>query len=100
MSVAIQQDSTYLGHDRWKWSVWVDGPSEKLDQIDYVMYVLDPTFHNPVREVSDRATKFRLEAASWGAFTIHAKAFLKDGTELPLRHEVVLVYPDGTPTTA
>ena len=100
MPIAIQQDSTYLGRDRWKFSIWVDGPSEELDQIDYVMYVLDRTFHNPVREVSDRATKFRLETASWGGFTIYARAYLKDGGEMPLQHELVLVYPDGTPTTA
>jgi transcription initiation factor IIF auxiliary subunit len=100
MSLSIQQEQTYVGHDRWKWSVWVDGSAEELDKIDHVMYVLHPTFHKPVREVSDRNTKFRLDTSGWGTFTIHARAFFKDGREMPLEHDLVLAYPDGTPTTA
>ena len=100
MPLSMQQDAIYLGKDRWKWSVWLDGAPEELDRIDRVMYILHPTFHQPVREVSNRATKFRLDTSGWGTFTIHAKAVHKDGPEVPLQHELVLVYPDGTPTTA
>ena len=100
MPVAITQESKYVGDDRWRWSVWLEGPSGELDAIDHVTYILHPTFHNPVREVRDRSTKFRLETSGWGTFTLRAKAFYRDGREEPLQHDLVLAYPDGTPTTA
>lgn len=100
MPLSIKQHSTYAGHDRWEWSVWLDGSPDELDSIDHVMYVLHPTFHNPVREVTDRATNFRLDTSGWGTFTIRAKAIYKNGREETLQHDLVLAYPDGTPTTA
>jgi len=62
------------------------------------MYILDSTFHNPVREVSSRENNFRLEGSSWGTFTLYAKAVHKDGHEASLQHHLALLYPDGTPT--
>lgn len=100
MALSIQQDQEYIGNDRWRWSVWLDGQSQELNSVDHVVYILHPTFHNPVREISDRGTNFRLETSSWGTFTIHAKAVLRDGREVMLDHDLVLVYPDGTPTAA
>src|SRR5262245_21531778 len=100
MGVSISQEATYVGNDRWKWSVWLDGPADELDSIDHVTYVLHPTFHRPVRDTRDRASKFRLETSAWGTFRIYAKAMYKDGREVPLEHDLVLKYPDGTPTTA
>jgi transcription initiation factor IIF auxiliary subunit len=100
MALSIQQDESYLGADRWKWSVWLEGPSEELDSVDHVLYVLHPTFHNPVREISDRNTNFRLDTSGWGTFRIHAKAVHRDGRETPLEHDLVLRYPNGNPTAA
>ena len=100
MAVTLAQRANYVGSDRWEWSIWLDGAAEELDSIDHVTYVLHSTFLNPVRRVSDRATNFRLETSGWGAFTIYAKATYKDGHELPLEHDLVLTYPNGTPTTA
>ncbi len=39
------QDESYMGKDRWEWSVWVDGPPEELDALDRVIYV--STSHIP-----------------------------------------------------
>ena len=100
MAVALAQAATYAGSDRWEWSVWLDGPEEELDSIAHVTYVLHSTFHNPVRTIRDRSTNFRLDTSGWGTFIIHAKAKYKDGREEALQHELVLVYPNGTPTTA
>ncbi len=100
MSLSIEQDARYAGKDRWTWSVWVEGNPSQLDDIDRVVYILHPTFHNPVREVEDRNSKFRLDTSSWGTFTIRAKAIHRDGSETSLRHDLKLVYPDGTPTFA
>src|SRR5882724_4692641 len=100
MAVAITQRERYVGGDRWEWSVWLDGPAEELDSIDHVTYVLHSTFLNPVRTIRDRTTNFRLDTSGWGTFTLHAKATYRDGREEGLRHELVLTYPNGTPTTA
>jgi transcription initiation factor IIF auxiliary subunit len=98
MALSIQQSQEYKGNDRWRWSVWLSGTPEELDLIDHVLYILDPTFHNPVRRVSDRATNFRLDTSGWGTFTIHANIVHRDSHEIPLDHDLVLVYPNGTPT--
>ncbi|MGH9406451.1 MAG: pYEATS domain-containing protein [Terriglobia bacterium] len=100
MPLSIEQGAQYLGNERWKWWVWVEGTAAELDDIGRVVYVLHPTFHNPVREIKDRSSKFRLETSGWGTFRIHAKAVHLDGHETPLEHNLVLVYPDGTPTPA
>jgi transcription initiation factor IIF auxiliary subunit len=100
MSLSIQQDAKYLGKDRWEWSVWIDGPSTELDAVERVAYVLHPTFYEPVRVVQDRSTNFRLSTSGWGAFTINANVVSKDGSEIQLQHDLVLMYPDNTPTTA
>jgi transcription initiation factor IIF auxiliary subunit len=100
VALSLRQDQEYVGTDRWRWSVWLDGTPQELDSIDYVVYILHSTFHNPVRRVSDRSTQFRLDAMGWGTFTVHATAVHTDGNETELAHDLVLLYPDGRPTLA
>jgi transcription initiation factor IIF auxiliary subunit len=100
VSLEIRQSATYMGRDRWEWSVWIDGTSEELDTVDHVIYILHPTFHDPVRVVQDRSTGFRLSTSGWGTFTLNAKVVSKDGSETVLQHDLVLLYPDNTPTAA
>lgn len=100
MALTIRQDATYLGKDRWKWSVWIDGTSEELDAVDHVTYILHSSFPDPVRRVQDRSTNFCLTTSGWGTFTINAKVVGKDNSEKLLQYDLVLLYPDGTPTAA
>ena len=100
MALSIQQSQEYLGSDRWRWSVWLNGTPEELDVVDHVTYILDSTFQNPVRVIGDRGTNFRLETSGWDAFTMHAKIAHRDGRETNLKHDLVLLYPDGKPTLA
>jgi len=100
MALTIRQETQYRGNDRWQWSVWLDGTPEELDDVDHVMYVLHHTSPNPVREIRDRSTSFRLDTFGWGAFRIYARVFHKGGQETPLYHDLELRYPDGTLTTA
>ena len=74
----------------------------ELDAIDHVVYTLHSTFPNPVRTVTDRRTRFRLETAGWGTFTIYARLVGKGrGTEQLLEHELDLRYPeDDAPAPA
>lgn len=96
----IQQWENYEGDDWWKWAVWIEGGDDALDQIDYVEWVLHPTFPDPIRKSRDRAKKFRLETGGWGVFLIHARLKMKNGETIPLRHHLSLHYHDGTETTA
>ena len=68
----------------WDWAVWLEGAPAVLDRVRSVRYVLHPTFPNPVRTVTDRASKFRLESIGWGEFAIAASVAMEDGIEIPL----------------
>ena len=59
-----------------------------------------PTFRNPTRVVTDRASKFRLETEGWGTFRTDARVDVGDGTPHKLTHDLELHYPDGTVTAA
>jgi transcription initiation factor IIF auxiliary subunit len=66
----IQQSEKYVGDNWWEWSVWLDGPSSELDAVDRVEGQLHPTFPDPIRCVTDREAKFKLETGGWGVFPI------------------------------
>jgi len=99
-SLRIAQKSTYHGGELWEWSVWLEGTEAELDQVKSVTYVLHPTFQRPVRTISTRENKFRLDAGGWGGFVIHARVLALDGATQHLQHELELYYPDGSATTA
>ena len=79
MSIRISQESRYKGNERWNWSVWLEGPDRELDRIKCVDYLLHPTFLEPVRQISDRRSKFRLNSSGWGEFMIYLNIKHKDG---------------------
>jgi transcription initiation factor IIF auxiliary subunit len=94
MALRIEQGFKYQGEDYWDWWLWIEGPQEELDQIDRVIYILHPTFPNPVREVKDHSTKFRMTTAGWGVFLVRATVKHKNGKETSLTHYLQLEYPD------
>ena len=98
MALSVQQSQEYLGNDRWRWSIWLSDTPEELDSIDDAIYILHPTFHNPVRCINDRATNFRLNTSGWGTFTVHFRVVYRDGHETSTKHDLVLLYPDDTTT--
>lgn len=69
-NLQVRQESEYIENDKWKWSVWLEGPDDQLDAIESVVYTLHRSFPNPVRTVSERANGFRLESTVWGTFTL------------------------------
>lgn len=99
MSLRIAQDFRYEGERWWRWWVWIEGPDAELDEVSSVVYTLHPTFPQPVRTATDRESKFRIETAGWGTFTIYAKVHRKDDSQVKLTHDLELLYPDGTPVT-
>lgn len=90
----IAQDFHYTGDDSWDWSIWLEAPEEELDKVTNVIYNLHYTFAEPVRTVTTRENKFRLESSGWGTFTIYARVNFKDETVLELEHELELYYPE------
>ena len=99
MTIHVEQEMEYERNDWWNWSVWVEGDAAELDCISSVVYTLHSTFANPVRTITDRRTKFRLQSAGWGGFTIYAQVFDKEGSSRKLEHSLKLYYPgNNTPT--
>lgn len=96
----IRQSETYLGNDWWDWSVWIDGSDAELDDVSHVEWRLHPTFPDPVRRVTDRVSKFRLDTGGWGTFVVHAVVHTKSGTPHRLRHQLQLHYPGGSSAPA
>jgi transcription initiation factor IIF auxiliary subunit len=75
MSVGKKQED-----DWYEWCVFVDESPEILDKIRCVEYVLHPTFPNPIRRVSEQATRFALFSSGWGGFRIGIDVEWKDGS--------------------
>jgi len=66
----------------------VEGTPKELADIKSVTYILHPTFPNPVRVMTNRAQKFRLDSSGWGEFTIKLQIRRKHG-ELVRRSHVL-----------
>jgi TIR domain/YEATS family len=94
----VRSSARRNGPARWDWAVWIEGPTEKLDEIDHVDYILHPTFPQPIRTVRERSTGFRLDSRGWGEFLIHVEIATKDGQILDLDHW--LTFRDTTGTDA
>lgn len=74
----------------WKWSVWVEGPPDQLGRIESVEYVLHPTFQDPIRQVHNSSTNFRLDSEGRGDFVIYANVQMKNGECVSLEHSLSL----------
>lgn len=102
MSYRIAQEQAYLGNDYWRWSAWIEAEPAELDRVDEVIWYLHHTFPQPIIHVADRASRFALKTAGWGAFQLRAELRLADGTVVSLSHWLELSYPeepDQTPPT-
>lgn len=96
MTLRLAQETKWVRTDWWKWSVWLEGDPGELRNVRSVTYTLHPTFPNPVREVTNRRAKFRLDSAGWGDFTLSACVHLASGRAQTLTHELVFRHPDAT----
>jgi transcription initiation factor IIF auxiliary subunit len=93
MRLRVAQEQKYVDQDWWEWAIWIEGPEDELAEVQEVTYKLHPTFRKPVRTVTDRASKFRLESEGWGGFVIRVKIELKNEAVIKLNHELELFYP-------
>lgn len=86
MNIKVKQRSDRVSSNRWSWAVWLEGPETELDRIKSVVYQLHETFPNPVRMITDRASKFILKSAGWGEFMIYINVEYRDGAVKKLYH--------------
>src|SRR5664280_683903 len=94
MSYETRQKTQYEGHNRWQWSVWIEGSDRELSAVKSATYYLHATYPNRVRKIEDRSTKFRLDSGGWGGFTIRIVLEMTSGKKTRLSHELELYYPD------
>jgi transcription initiation factor IIF auxiliary subunit len=89
----VAQNQKYEGDHWWKWSLWIEASEENLDRIASVTYRLHPTFPEPNRTVTDRASKFQLRCSGWGVFLIPIEVRLKEGKTIQLKHQLQFALP-------
>lgn len=100
MPLRIRNNWKYTGNDKWDWEAFIDdGGSGELRNVQYVEYVLHPTFPNPIRRVNDRNHKFLLKTGGWGTFLLKAFVYFQDGRKIKLEHEIRLEYEPVSGTT-
>jgi hypothetical protein len=72
-----------LGRRMWAFHVVVQARQEVLDRIEYVKYLLDPSYPNPVQVVTDRVSRFKLKELANGESTVRCEVKVK-GQEEPV----------------
>lgn len=95
MALSIAQEAKQVRDGWWKWSVWLEGSRDELNEVSAVEWMLHPTFPSPLQRVKNREHAFRLESAGWGEFTISATIFRRKGTPLKRRHWLKLEAAPG-----
>jgi transcription initiation factor IIF auxiliary subunit len=68
------------GREHYHVGIWIDGPPEDLDAVDYVEYKLHPSFKRPHRTSSNRKNNFSITIWTWGMFKIEIAIYLRDGS--------------------
>jgi transcription initiation factor IIF auxiliary subunit len=97
MALRLRNKWNYKGKDRWRWEAFLDDDgSGELADVDFVEYVLHPTFRDPIRTIQDPAGGFGLKTEGWGTFMLKAFVHMKDGSRTPLKHEIELKYEPPT----
>lgn len=86
MTIKILQDSAAIDRSHWRWSVWLDAPSDELEQIEDVVWKLHPTFSPSEVRVNSRETGFRLKSEGWDEFEIQAEIHRTNRPAQSIRH--------------
>jgi len=82
-------DSIIRGQKWYTWTVSVDGPWSKLQNIQKVRYKLHPTFNPNTIDVTTRsAYGFPLSRRGWGTFKVQATLYFKNGATQALTHQL------------
>lgn len=80
MTPILRSATEQIGDGLWKWSAWVE--TDALEEIEEVVYTLDPSFFNPVRRVKNRGSRFLVEDTTSSTFTLFGRIRFLDGRDL------------------
>ena len=90
-NLKLKNSWNYKGKDWWDWEAFLDDQgSGELSNVEYVEYILHPTFPEPVRKIRDKKNGFRLKTGGWGVFSLKAFVHTKDGKKYKLEHFLTL----------
>jgi transcription initiation factor IIF auxiliary subunit len=83
----------------YKWKLFVDEPSEVLETIEAVEYILHPTFPEPVQTRTEPDDAFALVRTGWGSFLAAIRIYFRDGRKEDVSYYVDLAKepPLGSP---
>ena len=95
MKIRIRNKWHYKGakwdSHNWDWEVFLDdNGSGELSNVDFVEYVLVPSFPHPIRKITDPKGGFLLKSSSFGTFTLLAFVYTKDGRKEKMVHNLML----------
>jgi transcription initiation factor IIF auxiliary subunit len=88
--------SRYVGNGRWVWTVFINASPQVLDHISCVVYMLHPSFKEPIVQVCSRGDPrfpFGYSANGWGVFQIGVSVYFKDGSRTDVTH--MLTFEQG-----
>ncbi|KPJ66359.1 MAG: hypothetical protein AMJ45_03955 [Syntrophobacter sp. DG_60] len=80
MKIITRNEAIEIRPGWFRWKIYLEGEASELDKIEYVEYILHPTFPNPIVKVANRESNFSLEAEGWGEFMVKLNLFMKDGS--------------------
>src|SRR5437879_66223 len=88
-SINIENKSSYIGNERWEWTLYATGDSKVINDIRCIEYKLHPTFPNPIQTVcrqGEAETPFALNGSGWGEFNVVATVKLSGGRTVKINH--------------
>jgi septal ring factor EnvC (AmiA/AmiB activator) len=95
---AACEDTRSKGSDnleRYRYTVWVEGPADLLGKIAEVTYLFDhPTFQNKLLRSSNREDRFKVGYIGWGCLdSVIVTYILQDGSRSPVDFNMCSALP-------
>ena len=84
------------GKKHFHLGVWVDATDRELDEIEYVEFLLHPTFQNQKRKSRNRPNNFSITFWTWGMFSINVSIHLHSGEAITLDYYLEYSLPSMT----
>ncbi|MBI4203001.1 MAG: hypothetical protein HY532_07820 [Chloroflexi bacterium] len=81
---------TVSGRQYYRWRVFVNEPTVRLQEIQQVEYFLHSSFPEPYQVRTSSEDKFALETSGWGEFTIGITVTFKSGKQEQMKYHLVL----------
>ncbi|MEO8149052.1 MAG: pYEATS domain-containing protein [Bacteroidia bacterium] len=109
-TLQINNTAKQIKSGLWEWEAFLTGNAQEINNVDYIIYQLHPTFKEPYQKIDKRGDlnkAFALSAKGWGIFILKATVYFKDGKTISLRHvlkfntiKVDVFYLESTQSTS